>query len=136
MLMMQPFGFMYALTLGKDMVDICLHADEDSSASKQFLGWLPWRAGVANLLVSVDEAEDVVAHVQYRAEYGASAPLPDSLVRERVEARVQWVVCDFLDILMSWHARNRVACDACSLLLQPFQQADQSYAWAARARTA
>ncbi|CAE7825157.1 unnamed protein product [Symbiodinium sp. CCMP2592] len=139
----QPFGYVYALTLGKDVVDIRLHhckekesADDISSAPAG--SWLPWlRCSPCTLLVSVDKADDVVAHVQFRSEHGPLVPLPHALRGCEVKATAaKWVVCDIFEMLLSWHARNRVACDACSLLLQPFQEANQSYAWAARSRTA
>lgn len=138
--MIQPFGFAYALTLGKDVVDIRLlqASNKESSAMMRFVEWMFCGVGVSSVLVSVDEAEDVVAHVLFRSENGPTGPLPASLVRAQPKdaSKVQWVLCDFLDLLLSWHARNRVACDACSLLLQPFQEANHKYEWTARSRTA
>ncbi|CAE6924222.1 PRMT5 [Symbiodinium natans] len=129
----QPFGYVYALTLGKDVVDIRLRhckekgvADSSSPALPENLpsSWLPWHCcNSCTLLVSVDKADDVVAHAQFRSEHGPLAPLPDSLRSNEVQATAKkWVVCDIFEMLLSWHARNRVACDACSLLLQPFQE--------------
>jgi len=149
----QPLGFAYGLTLGKALVDISLQPSEDTTAMpaeeerQNFWNCLSARLGFGHawegccsmptLLVSVDEAEDVVAHIRFRCQHGASVPLPHSLTPVAEDkAKTKWVVCDVLELLLSWHARNRVACDVFALLFQPFQPEDQSYAWAAHARSA
>eukprot|EP00932_Pfiesteria_piscicida_P015208 SRR837773.27232.p1 GENE.SRR837773.27232~~SRR837773.27232.p1 ORF type:complete len:130 (-),score=11.91 SRR837773.27232:15-371(-) len=79
------------------------------------------------ILVSVDEAEDVVAHVRFRQKHGPDAPLPDSLqVRSgasRASRPATWVVLDVLDLLLALHRRNTTACSVCALFLHPIQQA-------------
>mmetsp|Transcript_87512 Transcript_87512/g.155218 ORF Transcript_87512/g.155218 Transcript_87512/m.155218 type:complete len:311 (+) Transcript_87512:37-969(+) len=145
----QPLGFAYGLTLGKALVDISLQPAEDSGSPapeeepRTFWSRFSARLGcqgccsVSPLLISVDEAEDIVAHIRFRCQHGVSAPLPHSLIPAAEEkAQAKWVVCDVFELLLSWHARNRVACDVFALLFQPFQPEDQSYAWAAHARSA
>merc|ERR1712183_532382 len=62
----QPHGYMYGLTLGKALVEISLQQTEATAK----IMWWPSR-----LLVSVDEAEGVVAHVLFRQKYGTQKPL-------------------------------------------------------------
>ncbi|CAE7327325.1 unnamed protein product, partial [Symbiodinium pilosum] len=72
----QPFGYAYALTLGKEIVHIRLRHDEeknhaDTRLSALPISWLSWqRCGSRTMLVSVDKADDVVAHTQFRSEHG------------------------------------------------------------------
>lgn len=113
----RPLGFAYGLTLGKELIDLELHPAAQS-AQGYFLG--------QPVLISVDEAEEVIAHVLFRQKYGATAPLPASLLARgaaaaRGERTVKWVVLDVLDLLLSWHASNTTACNACGLLLAPIQ---------------
>lgn len=114
----RPLGFAYGLTLGKELIDLELLPE--AQASHGYFMRQP-------VLVSVDQAEDVIAHVLFRQKYGKDAPLPASLLARSAVGRgarpVKWVVLDALDMLLSWHAQNSTACDACSLILAPIQAA-------------
>merc|ERR1719198_664421 len=105
--------------MGKAFVNIALTAE---AMQRKDVG----RCMRQPILVSVDDAEAVVAHVQFRRQHGAEAPLPLELRGSSHEGKVQWVVCDLLDMLLAWHKRNRTTCDACGLLMQPFQE---GHAW-------
>jgi len=118
----RPFGFVYGLTLGKAVVDIVLRADPVSGL----------QPAEHPLLLSVDDAEDVVAYVLFRQQHGPEAPLPTSLLACQPAGRATWIWCDLLDLLLRWHARNQTACDVCGLFLQPFQ----NDAWGTHARVA
>lgn len=123
----RPLGFGYGLTLGKDLIDIDLHPE---ARKKQ--GYFMRQP----VLISVDQAEDVLSHVLFKQKYGAEAPLPESLLARspvgRAAHKVKWVVLDALDILISLHSRNSTACDVCGLLLAPIQgfiEAQRTKAW-------
>lgn len=123
----QPLGIAYGLTFGKALINIVLRADSDRSAQ-----WSLRDCSQQPLLISVDDAEDVLAYVLFRQEHGAEAPLPTSLISHPPEVQARWVWCDVFDILLRWHARNQTACDICGLFLQPFQ----SDTWGSHARIA
>merc|ERR1712216_1050766 len=53
----QPHGFIYGLTLGKDLIDVTLQHNPDGPSKS--------RLWPSRLLVSVDEAEGIVAHVLF-----------------------------------------------------------------------
>lgn len=122
----EPFGFVYGLTIGKSVVDIALNVPEhrgqgdleEGGSKRPRARWQCWE--MQPLLVSVDDADDVVAYILFRQEHGPEAPLPESLMLRSQGGKARWVWCDALDVLLSWHSRNQVMCDVCGLLLQPF----------------
>jgi len=123
----RPFGFAYGLTFGKALVDIVLQAESSSGDQKT-----KDNCTRQPFLVSVDDANDIVDYVLFRQKHGADAPLPVSLLARPHNGRVKWVMCDLLDVLLRWHARNQTACDVFGLFLQPFQ----TDAWGSHARIA
>jgi len=119
----RPLGFLYGLTFGKALVDIELKGE---SAKGNTLLRQP-------LLVSVDDAYDVVDYVKFRQDHGPHVPVPEMLLATPQRAKQKhWVVCDLLDLLLRWHARNQTTCDIFGILLQPFQ----GDAWGSHARLA
>merc|ERR1712066_822314 len=95
---------------------------EDGTVSR----WRRFCTPQQSILVSVDDADEVMAHVLFRQRYGPDAPLPAALLPANAEA-VKWVLLDVFDMFVSWHAQNRAACDVCGLFLQPFQKETQTY---------
>lgn len=113
----QPLGCAYGLTVGKALIDVKLTAEAlTGPAHGRCL-----RGG--RVLISVDDAEEVVARVEFRKEHGAVVLLPWAMRQapEDSAGTVRWVVCDLLEPLLAWHKRNRTTCDALGLLLQPLQ---------------
>lgn len=102
----QPHGWAYGLTLGKDLVDVRLK-------SGKIKGFWPSR-----ILVSVDDPDDVVALMNFRRQSGPDVPLPG--VRHSphpIDSVSQRVLCD------AFGTTQLVTCDACDVLLLPFQTA-------------
>lgn len=136
----RPLGVAYGLTMGKAVVDITLlpEVPEMAATSEDLEGQVDKVAAAEGsrrsclqplvLLVSVDDAEDVVAHILFRRDHGPDVPLPEALRPQRNRQQPQWVVCDAFDLLLAWTAKNQVMCDVCSLLLQHFQPQRQEYA--------
>lgn len=109
----QPLGFCYGLTLGKELVEVSLASDAQKEHGI-FMG--------PSILISVDQAEDVISHVLFRQKHGAEAPLPASMARSgtgQAGQKVKWVVLDAFDMLLSLHARNSTACDIFGFILAP-----------------
>jgi len=100
----QPHGFMYGLTMGKDMIDVTLVQRPDAPPKSRL--W-PTR-----LLISVDEADAVVDHVAFRKQYGNSKKVV-LLADKRdpiVSGPVRWVLCDACDILLQpWRTMEPMA---------------------------
>jgi len=126
----RPLGFVYGLTFGKALVDIELKGEAANGSSQAAKGSALIRQP---LLVSVDDACDVIEYVKFRQEHGPHVPVPEMLLASPHKApQVRWVVCDLLDLLFRWHARNQTTCDIFGILLQPFQ----GDAWGSHARIA
>lgn len=109
----QPLNFVYGLTLGKELIEVNLTL-EAAKAQGWFMG--------QSVLISVDQAEDIVSHVLFRQKYGAEEPLPASMAARsggRAGQKVKWVVLDALDWVLSLHARNATACDLFGFILAP-----------------
>lgn len=111
----RPLGFAYGLTLGKELVDIDLVPE-----AKKTAGYFMQQP----ILISVDQAEDIIAHVLYRQKYGPDAPLPASMLARSDNGplaanKVKWVVLDCLDVVLSMHRRNATACDLFGFILAP-----------------
>lgn len=123
----RPLGFGYGLTLGKDLIDI-----ELVPSAKKTQGYFMSQP----VLISVDQAEDIISHVLFKQKYGSGAPLPESLLARAplrwTAHKVKWVVLDAFDLLLSMHSQNRTACDVCGLICAPFQgfiEAQRTKAW-------
>lgn len=121
----QPLGGLYGLTLGKAVIEVSLKAKQpvDGDARRA-------RCSHDVYLISVDEADDIVDHILFRREHGPLAPLPARLVAAPPPSDgIRWVVCDLIDMLLSWHARNGAVCDIFNVLLQlgPEGQEAQGY---------
>ncbi|CAK0827833.1 unnamed protein product, partial [Prorocentrum cordatum] len=60
-----------------------------------------------------------VDHILFRREHGPLAPVParPNASPPPIDG-IRWVVCDLIDMLLSWHARNGAVCDIFSVLLQ------------------
>merc|ERR1712232_1456764 len=99
----QPHGYMYGLTLGKDLIDVTLQQSPDGPPKS--------RLWPSRLLVSVDEAEGVVAHVLFRQQYGTQKPVMMANPRNPIVAGpVRWVLCDACDILLQpWKTMEPMA---------------------------
>eukprot|EP00929_Paragymnodinium_shiwhaense_P023049 TRINITY_DN14523_c0_g1_i3.p1 TRINITY_DN14523_c0_g1~~TRINITY_DN14523_c0_g1_i3.p1 ORF type:complete len:203 (+),score=23.28 TRINITY_DN14523_c0_g1_i3:112-720(+) len=125
----QPFGYLYGLTLGKALIDVVLEPD---STSRKALG----RWG-NHLLISVDEAEDIAALIEFRKQHGPEAPLPAPLAaaRPRLVAgdRATWVWCDLCDLFFEpWKGQeeeDKVVCSMWDLFLQPWNQSGGTAMW-------
>lgn len=118
----QPLGFAYGLTLGKALIDIIPQSADDDTTKKARKCFTKH-----SILVSVDAADDIIAHILFRQQHGPETPLPASLVVNTNDKLVKWVWCDLLELLLSWHARNQALCDVCGLLLQPLKPTDEGY---------
>lgn len=102
----QPLGFGYGLTLGKDLLDIRLQPSFTDGGSAKLRAFWPQR-----MLVSVDDAEGIIAHVNFRKEHGSRVVLPASFRSPAPTSSVsQWVLCDAFP-------QDVVVCDACDFLL-------------------
>lgn len=99
----QPHGYIYGLTLGKDLIDVTMR---DGAEVRKRDRLFPRR-----LLVSVDEADNVVAHVRFRQQYGAQMPLLTPEPRHQaIAGPVRWVLCDACDILLQpWRTMEPLA---------------------------
>jgi hypothetical protein len=98
----QLHGFVYGLTIGKDLIDISLQRTEDSLP--------PSRLWPKRLLVSVDEAEGIVAHVLFRQKHGSQVPVLTPQPRHPIMGPVRWVLCDACDVLVQpWRTYEPMA---------------------------
>eukprot|EP00927_Polykrikos_kofoidii_P030354 TRINITY_DN26123_c0_g1_i1.p1 TRINITY_DN26123_c0_g1~~TRINITY_DN26123_c0_g1_i1.p1 ORF type:complete len:320 (-),score=36.85 TRINITY_DN26123_c0_g1_i1:57-1016(-) len=112
-------SYIYALTIGKAVIDIAL---EPESPSYKALGNFG-----GSLLISVDEAHNIAELVLFRKQHGVDAPLPAALAALKPTfAQVtgtRWVWFDVCDVLFRpWRGQDKVLCNVWDLLLQPWRQ--------------
>eukprot|EP00928_Gymnodinium_smaydae_P054582 TRINITY_DN38328_c0_g1_i1.p1 TRINITY_DN38328_c0_g1~~TRINITY_DN38328_c0_g1_i1.p1 ORF type:complete len:319 (+),score=49.03 TRINITY_DN38328_c0_g1_i1:81-1037(+) len=112
------FSLAYGLTLGKPVVEVTLEPD---CAGLRAMGRC-----AGPLLLSVDDAEDIVELVRFRKEHGPEASLPPSLAGLRLAAAeaasARWVWCDICDpFVRPWNSQDKVMCNMWDLLLQPWR---------------